>query len=484
MRFLVVQPPFRDGDDGPLSARPLGVGALRWRAPDPCLTIVAKAAFSYATGRLAPASRHPLPCAEVTCDAPGREAELRYPSDFVPFKPVVDVLLTGHAFAAGGPALRIDARVALGSVARRFALLASKPAAAIPLGARHVHDLDGTTPAVPVGPLPQGAVPPPGAAHPEAFDYAAYCSAALPQRSEPFGRGARLELAGLSPRGSLVLGLPELAPRVLVRWTGVGDEEVAMNCDTVWVDTDDETVVLVWRGSVDHPRDLCVDELVVALERLDDDWSWDAITRNALRGTFAFAVEPDHPDPAPEPGTDEVERLQAARYQAHGAMLGAEPARSLEDYALVSAELAEQREPRADTLRRHGLDEDGWLVEERGWLEAMADHALRGDGTLAARYGELFVAAQDRLGAPGEDARTVAEYANLAAALEVADDLAKALERHELTLASWMRLERRFLRAFEADPALESEFQRELAAARGRHGGEPGGEPRDEDGGS
>ncbi|MFT3764215.1 MAG: hypothetical protein QM820_01645 [Minicystis sp.] len=145
-----------------------------------------------------------------------------------------------------------------------------------------------------------------------------------------------------------------------------------------------------------------------------------------------------------------------------------EPALSLDDYARTSAELAEKREPRAEVLGRRGLDEATWAVEERAWLEAMAQRATAGDGTLAAEYGEKFVAAQDALAEPHEAARTHADWAEITAAIEVSADLTKELENRGIRLSEWMRLDRRVQRAASEDEAVAEEIDTLLDAARAR----------------
>jgi hypothetical protein len=475
VRLLVVQPPPAPG----LDAAPLGVGAVHWHAPEHAVSLVVKAAFSFEDGRtLALRGEHPRPTREVESTLAGLRGELAYPSDFVPFKPQVDVLLTGHAYADGAPSARIDARVALGSVGRSFTVVASLPTDRIPLGAAYLRDVDGIGPAEPVGPVRLGSELEPDFVHPDDFDFAVYCFAVPAQRSAPPREDATLELTGLSPKGRLRLALPDVAPRAIVQWTDATGTELSMNLDTLWIDTDGTRAIATWRGVFEHPVEARIDKVFVALERTSEERSWDAIVRGAARGRFGYAVEPDAPSPEPRPGTDEAERLEIARFEAHGVAQAPEPSMALEEYAFVSAELAEQREPRAETLRRHGLDESAWLLEERGWLEAMAHRATDGDGTLAARYGELFVAAQDRLGAPVEAERTLADYAAILVALEDADDLPKALEDRRLTLAAWMRLDRRVQRGTADDPALAAELERRVASERAARAARATGAPR------
>src|SRR5262249_5791787 len=134
-------------------------------------------------------------------------------------------------------------------------------------------------------------------------------------------------------------------------------------------------------------------------------------------------------------------------------------------YAAISAELAEGRESRTAVLSHHDLDEDSWTIEERAWLEAMGDAAMEGDGTMAATYGELFVAAQDRLADPAEDALGLDDYIALRIAVEGADDPPAVLKERGTTLSAWMRLDRRWMARAEADPRLWEEIERRLEMA-------------------
>jgi hypothetical protein len=119
-------------------------------------------------------------------------------------------------------------------------------------------------------------------------------------------------------------------------------------------------------------------------------------------------------------------------------------------------------------LSRHGFDEPLWTVEERAWLEAIAERASAGDGTLAARYGELFVKAQDALAPPDEAQVTVAQYAELMVAIERASEPNKELERRKRTVASVLRLDRRFRERAASDPELEREIEERFAAERAK----------------
>ena len=112
-----------------ISVGPFLTDSLFWRpAPDLwVLTVVAKATFSLKPGKVSLAAEqqsiHPR---EVHwSDDPARS--LHAPSDLVPFKRRVDVVLVGQAFApCGTPAQSLVARLAVGSVDKAIAVRADR----------------------------------------------------------------------------------------------------------------------------------------------------------------------------------------------------------------------------------------------------------------------------------------------------------------------------------------------------------------------
>lgn len=472
MRVVVVEPPrehlVAEGVPAAPDERRLGIGLLRWFDPEHRLTVIVKATFTLAGERLALADEQPPLSLDQTRERPGGAAELYYPSDFVPFKPRADVLLLGHAYAEPGTTTEfIDAQVTLGDWTRSFGVAAGEPAAKIPLSPEHLRGLGGES-LEPVGPQRVASGDVEQVLHEADFDFARYNVAPSPQRMQRFTGGPPFELSGLSPQGTRQLELPPWLPRVLVHYRGTMlDTEVEMAVDSVWIDTDAELLTLVWRGQGELPRRDSVDRLSVSLEHAERERDWDDILRNAARGSFRFAAELAELEVE---ARDEREQdlLSMARYEAMAQPEAPDPTVTLEQYADISAELAEQREDREQVLRRHGFDENRWLLEERGWLETMANRASAGDGTLVARYGELFVAAQDRLAMPDEADASVADYAELLVALEQSQDPALELEQRNTTLARWLRLDRRVRAQAAADEASKAELERLVAAERAR----------------
>jgi Uncharacterized protein conserved in bacteria (DUF2169) len=474
MRIVVAQIEPRSGalggaPDG--EPAPLRVGLVRWSQGGPRISVVAKATFSFAqpdpgerVTAVVAAEQQPLSLARPSQQNGAAPGELYYPSDFVPRKAKADVLVVGHAYAMS-PAARIDAAIRVGELRRAFTVMAGVPTDRIPLSSGYVRAADGLHRADPVGPAALGEIPR-AADLRDDFDFLVYSGAAPSSRAAAIPSNATVELLGLShSRRSLTVALPGLSPRVFVERGELGPIAVEMTCDTLWITTDHELCVLVWRGSFDAaaPGADEVERLLCALEPDAAPRSFAELRGEVQRAAFALAVEePDLlPGAEPPPG----DAVAIAKYSSweDGA---AEPRITLAQYSQISAELTENREPRGDVLRRSNLDEDRWTVEERAWLSKMSDGAMRGDATLAVAYSELYLAAQDGLTRPAELERTLADYAEIRAAMDEAEDPATVLRARSLSLSEWMRLDRRWSREAASHPGVAADLSRLLTAAR------------------
>ena len=257
--------------------------------------------------------------------------------------------------------------------------------------------------------------------------------------------GAALDLG---PRG--VFALPGVEPNVTLCNSELEDTlSVPMICDTLAIRQGE--LALTWRGEVDELALTARDRVLVTLgEALGD----------LARAQVSFAQTPETPE-AVDAEILALERLALAGKTP-------QPVIVLESYAAISAELAEQREPRGEVLARHGFDEHGWSLEERAWLERMGRAALDGDASVATTYAEHFVAAQDALGSSEEADAMIHEYVAVSVELERADDPMAVLGRWSLSLAQWMRLDRHWSRRAEADERLKAEIEHMLAVERER----------------
>src|SRR4051812_8163032 len=123
--------PWCDGPPPPLRpAGELAVGVVRWRGPAHRLTVVVKAALSFA-GAAGPVVPTLLEAPPLALDRKSRhpsagEGELDHASDFVPQRPGADLLLTGHA-RTPEPSAQIACSVRVGAFERRFTAMVSRP---------------------------------------------------------------------------------------------------------------------------------------------------------------------------------------------------------------------------------------------------------------------------------------------------------------------------------------------------------------------
>jgi hypothetical protein len=297
-----------------------------------------------------------------------------------------------------------------------------------------------------LGPVAVSELPPDGI-HGDGFDFAQYQAAPPSLRLPAIPPDARVTLEGLALGGQpRVIELPGLVVHVTVE-ASWGAEQVPLSCDTLWIDTDEQQICLVWRGAVDlRPEAGGVRRIIAALEHRDRPR--DHATRLAYlqRGRIHYAVRESDLLPRAEPIPEDDLTLQMAIYETWGSH-APEPRLPLERYAVISAELVEWPERRTATLSRHGFDENRWTVEERGWLERISEATMAGDTELVMAYGERFVTAQDALATEQELGRTLADYLDISDELQRDPDLAAVLGRHGLTTPQWMRLERRWIQA-------------------------------------
>jgi hypothetical protein len=132
---------------------------------------------------------------------------------------------------------------------------------------------------------------------------------------------------------------------------------------------------------------------------------------------------------------------------------------SIEQLATVAAELAERREPRADVLGRHGLDEAGFAESHLRWTERIQREASRGQSTLRSAHDAAYLAAVAGFRGP----ITVNDYARIVLGLEwgTADAALDALSIQRPALGPIVRV---WTRKVAADPRLSGEVRALLAS--------------------
>jgi hypothetical protein len=291
------------------------------------LTVCVKATFSLVHGQTAPlaAAQHALVDDAYWDGNPA--ASLYAPSDFVPYKPRIDVLLSGHAYAPGGSSVEtLPVRLQVGPLVKALTLTGDRswvqtrtgmqPGAPTPFrrmalryeraalagenpigftGAAQAGEIGRPLPSIVAagtqtpgfGPLPllwrarrrnlpdaaalwAYRVRLASAAMPPGFDFDLLNSAPAEQQLTALPPHAAIVLENLHPQlPRLETRLPALAPKLfrLDRSTG-RPGPVALRLDTVWIDTDRAVVVVSWRGltPIPGPSDEEVGTLVVALE--------------------------------------------------------------------------------------------------------------------------------------------------------------------------------------------------------------------------
>ncbi|MFO0549853.1 MAG: DUF2169 domain-containing protein [Polyangiaceae bacterium] len=403
-------------------------------------------------------------------------------SDFGPLKKDVDVVVVGHAharfaadsFEGGVRVLDLvegeDGQIAYrAAVSGRFAVRAGAPTQKIPLVAPYLTSV-GTSSLLRLAPVAregrdlQGLLPPD-------FDEEVFNVAPPELRGSmgSVGPSAILELTGVfepaagdredatMPVTTRVVGLPGLYPVVTFDGANGANVPVRMQLDTLRIDSDARTISVTWRGLA-GPFDVASDfhRLVVSMEEVGAERDHGTRLSDTQRGKVVFAFDEDDARDGRTPPVEDA-RLSYERMKTWGEV-APEPRMPIESYARISAELAEWPKERDKTLDRHGYDEDSFGVEERAWLERFAADAMDGRSQLAVLYGDLFLREQDLLAKPEEDRWTLRDYAGLRVEMDRAADVGGVLEEAEISLAQWMRLERRWVRRAEEDPTVAREL--------------------------
>jgi hypothetical protein len=254
---------------------PVVAASLAWRGPEPNLSLVVKAAFRLdRSGFVLDGDTVPLADDLPSDDDP----ELRYGSDFVPWKGRAEIVVVGHARAAEATRC-IPVRIALGEIDKRCFALAGAEVTSVPLSSTYLRATPRGGARVRLAPMPASA---PGwidRTLPRNVDYEQFNGAANDQRLLAIEPGAELVLEGM------LAGAPVFRTRVPI-WrpsafavapTSPADERphlddvgswqpVRLTCDTLWIDVDRATALMVWRGVFPTPRG-AVEVIVDAADR-------------------------------------------------------------------------------------------------------------------------------------------------------------------------------------------------------------------------
>jgi hypothetical protein len=489
-RILVARSPLRAQGDRRPRAVPCRVAVSFWNAPVPVMNVIVKATASFrGEGAVRQARWVEARPFKATSAIDGEDRPL--PDDFVPVKRFCDVLVVGNVEVWQRPSGEIPPRhgiIRVGDGSHSFTVHSATPAR-YPLRPPYVVSSAGGDARVGARPTPDHLKV---LEHEDGFDYSVYQAGHPNLRRGYVGTGAKIVIEGLvEGEDRLEVQLPEHGAQALCDWArDDAPSDVRLYMDTVTIDLDESLIDVVWRGYVytsPNPRH-DVDRVIVGWAS-DDDWrpsegaeaSFALVMSELPHGTFSYAWEMSDVLEGKEPPKLENEDLEMARYETLDQLKAPEMTLTLEEHAKISAALAEEREPRAQILKRHGFDEFTWGVEERALGEVLQTLPMTDEVEPAQQaYARHFVAAQDALARPEDDRFRPQDYVEVAVGLEV-DDPKKVLKDYELTLGAWMRIDRKWQNRIDADPKLAAEIDALFRDVRARRGERP--EPKvDEDG--
>ncbi len=327
-------------------------------AGQPSLTVVVKVTLRLVHDGEAVVDETQLPITGDETWDENPAASLFHPGDRAPLKPRTDLLLVGRAYAPGGkPVERLVATMKVGDFSKSVTVSATRlwtrsaagfvPGPPMPFeqmslryerGALSQDNPVGVDPAS--APLEGGAVGPvleavgpatspcfgpiaatwrprrrllgeagrfwalafeagtegPKEPAPRALDFKFFNAAPPDQQTNMLRQRAEIELVNLNPTHPVLRSrLPALRPQVFRTGPHGGRAvEVALRCDTVWIDSDRGLVCLVWRGLTDVPsmsKD-AVGTIVVVADPQGRRVRFEQVERAMREGVPIEATEP------------------------------------------------------------------------------------------------------------------------------------------------------------------------------------------------
>lgn len=116
---------------------------------------------------------------------------------------------------------------------------------------------------------------------PEDIDPSFFNCAPPDQQLDELRDNERIVLENLHPQQPrLITSLPGLHPRVFAVRSGNAAQEVAVRCDTLWIDTDRQQCTIVWRGQMVLERPTTTGRVVVAMEEPSQRLTWTDVERH------------------------------------------------------------------------------------------------------------------------------------------------------------------------------------------------------------
>jgi hypothetical protein len=308
--------------------------------------------------------------------------------------------------------------------------------------------------------------PPLGPAPPR-FDFAFFNTAPADQQLDLLRPGTPIALTHLHPQHALLeTRLPAMRPQVFrvppQDTPRARVEEIALRCDSLWIDTDRAVAVVTWRGLADvGPSAASVGRIVVSADPQGKKQRWDRVEKRLGEQVMpTLRLGPDGlppseaPDDAPpDPLARRHDTLKGQRPE------GGEPAESLVWDAPTNPLDRGSDDDRTQALPELSPVRDGGSAPKPPKPVTMEAPASRPPGV-------------PRPGAPSSRKDStlevdVATYARLQIAVE-RGEVGGVLSDLQLTLGDLLRLQRAWTRRVAASPRLAAELARAVEAARGQ----------------
>jgi hypothetical protein len=379
-----------------VSISPLRVASLFWRTGRETwqMTAICRGTYSLTHGDpvLLPEQEEPEASDVVVRGFPG--ADVHCPSDMVPRKAKVDVLLVGAAHAREGA---VDARTVRLFVGDRMHSV-DKTVDVPPESGGHLGAI-GFGPLGPMSPprarrlSEAGLIRPPasceGYLFPPNFDFAYFNTAPEDQQLDRLRGDEQIMLEGAHPLlKQLVTRLPDHEAIAFLDVPDATPLKVPMECDTLWIDAYRSIFTLTWRGQVPKAHPQRAGRVVVAAGKAGYPMTWEEVLALAgQRSGPGGEASPSPPIPAPasrrasEPGMRDTVALahhvmaslkvapgSSATGHVHTATTGDGP-RSTQPGESGTPEPASSRGA-ASSIDQHSMRRGGWSALDSATVTA------------------------------------------------------------------------------------------------------------------
>lgn len=288
-------------------------------------------------------------------------------------------------------------------------------------------------------------------AAPPGFDFGYFNAAPRDQQVDALRPDAVIGLEGLSPRAAaLETRLPGIRPRAFcVDGAGAGIE-VALRCDTLWINTDRELAVLVWRGLISGATERAASRLLVAAEGPGKELRFEDVAKLAMdrRGVGSETARRAPSIPPPQAGDRTFVPIPGALPLTGPALPfspGAAPSRALEE--------SRAEAPKAPPPTRPSVPSDGRATAVPTGAPLKPALPFPADSPPPASPAPPPAA----IAPPAAPSIPAAEIsvdlcATVAAEIDQgAADTAAILGRHKISAAAWAEARQRWASAIEQE---------------------------------